>query len=219
VPYGQVSPVGAHLAGDRRRTEVGPVLPAQHAGAPGGTPAQEQDRDREQDEDQGRDQESDPTATGLPSQVPGPLAGFGARSVSFLIDTVVPWLLLGVLIFVGAAADMLVLSLVLFAFGYLGVFAFTTWNSCYRQGTTGQSIGRRVAGTRLVKIETGEPVGFAVALLRHVCHMVEFGIGLLWPLWDRQRQTFADKLVGTVVVRIEGSDASRGPQEPAPAEP
>jgi hypothetical protein len=26
------------------------------------------------------------------------------------------------------------------------------------------------------------------------------GVGFLWPLWDRKRQTFADKLMSTVSV-------------------
>jgi uncharacterized RDD family membrane protein YckC len=29
---------------------------------------------------------------------------------------------------------------------------------------------------------------------------IPFFIGFLWPLWDRRRQTFADKLLGTVVL-------------------
>lgn len=133
------------------------------------------------------------------------LAGFGARVISFLIDTVVPWMvLIAVLIFVGSVAGDPPVILAASAFGYLGLFAFVIWNSCYRQGVTGQSIGRRVARTKLVKIETGAPVGFGTALLRQICHVVEFGIGYLWPLGDKRRQTFADKIVGTLVVYVEG---------------
>lgn len=35
--------------------------------------------------------------------------------------------------------------------------------------------------TKLVKIETGEPVGFGMALLRQICFTVTLGIGYLWP--------------------------------------
>jgi uncharacterized RDD family membrane protein YckC len=134
----------------------------------------------------------------------GPLADFGARVVSFLIDNVVPWILLvAALIFVSVSVGDERLILMLSAAGYLGLLAFAVWNSGYRQGTTGQSIGRRIARTKLVKIETGAPVGFGMALLRQICHGVEFGIGYLWPLWDPKRQTFADKIVGTVVVRAD----------------
>jgi uncharacterized RDD family membrane protein YckC len=109
------------------------------------------------------------------------------------------------MIFVSVTVSGDGLILALGAVGYLVLLAFVVWNSGYQQGTTGQSIGRRVAKTKLVKLETGEPVGFGMALLRQICHGVEFGIGYLWPLWDPKRQTFADKIVGTVVVRV-GND-------------
>lgn len=88
--------------------------------------------------------------------------------------------------------------------GYLGLLVFGVWNSGYLQGTTGRSLGRRVARTKLVTIETGQPVGFGRAVVRQICHGLEFGIGYLWPLWDGKRQTFADKIVGAVVVRVGG---------------
>ncbi len=37
--------------------------------------------------------------------------------------------------------------------------------------------------------------------LAHVLDSVACHLGWLWPLWDQKRQTFADKIVGTVVVR------------------
>lgn len=132
-----------------------------------------------------------------------PLAGFGPRTISFLIDLVAPLTILVLLLLLAVAFGSSALIVVLAAFGYFGLFVFILWNSCYQQGVTGQSIGRRVAGTRLVKIETGAPVGFGTALVRQICHGVEFGIGYLWPLWDVQRQTFADKIAGTLVVRVD----------------
>lgn len=99
----------------------------------------------------------------------------------------------------------------------LVLVAFAVWNSGYRQGMTGQSIGRRATKTKLVKIETGEPIGFGMALLRLICVAVTLGIGVvtagigllsyLWPLWDPRRQTVADKIVKTVVVRIDDATA------------
>ena len=85
---------------------------------------------------------------------------------------------------------------------YLVLLVFGIWNSGYLQGTTGQSLGRRVARTKLVTIETGQPVGFGRAVVRQICHGLGLGIGYLWPLWDGQRQTVADKIVGAVVIRV-----------------
>ncbi|MGH3825515.1 MAG: RDD family protein [Pseudonocardiaceae bacterium] len=56
--------------------------------------------------------------------------------------------------------------------------AFAVWSSGYRQGRTGQSIGRWVTKTKLVKIETGEPIGFGRALLRLIC--AKYGRKYLW---------------------------------------
>ena len=135
------------------------------------------------------------------AQVPGPLADFGTRAISFLIDCVAPVIVVNVLLAFGVATGSLVLTVA----GYLGLGAFGLWNSCYLQGTSGQSVGRRVAGTKLVEIETGRPIGFGRALLRQCCHGLEFVIGFLWPLWDGKRQTFADKIADTVVIRVEGA--------------
>jgi uncharacterized RDD family membrane protein YckC len=90
--------------------------------------------------------------------------------------------------------------LMLTAGGYLVLLGFGLWNFGYLQGTTGQSLGRWVASTKLVGIETGQPVGFGRAVARQLCHVLELGIGFLWPLWDGKRQTFADKIIRTVVV-------------------
>ena len=59
---------------------------------------------------------------------------------------------------------------------------------------------------RLVRSDDGQPVGGAVALLRDLAHLLDalpcilFPIGFLFPLWDTKRQTFADKIMNTVVV-------------------
>lgn len=47
------------------------------------------------------------------------------------------------------------------------------------------------------------PVGPWVALGREVAHLLDVCsvVGWLWPLWDPQQQTFADKLASTRVVR------------------
>lgn len=139
--------------------------------------------------------------SGIVRAARGPLAGFGRRAVSFLIDCVAPVIVLSLLLSTGALIGEVGWRLSIDAVAYLGLLSFGIWNSGYLQGATGCSIGRRVAGTKLLSIETGQPVGFGRALVRQICHVLEFGIGYLRPLWDRKRQTFADKIVGTIVVR------------------
>ncbi|MGH3834603.1 MAG: RDD family protein [Pseudonocardiaceae bacterium] len=151
------------------------------------------------------------------SQLPGSLAGFGARVCSFLIDVVVPSILCSAVVIPTAIfidnsyvlnPDDFVPALLTIIASTFVLVAFTVWNSGYRQGTTGQSIGRRVTKTKLVKIETGEPVGFGMALLRLICVAVtlipySLFLGYLWSLWDPKRQTVTDKIVKAVVVRID----------------
>jgi uncharacterized RDD family membrane protein YckC len=152
--------------------------------------------------------QSDRDVAGV-AAVPGPLADFGTRAVSSLIDYVIPVIALNVLFTIGVATGTVALSPMLTVMGYLGLFAFIGWNSCYRQGTTGQSIGRQGAGTKLVEMKTGQPIGVGRAVLRQLCHSLEFFVGYLWPLWDANHQTFADKIAGTVVIQIEGTTEDR----------
>ncbi|HVF18779.1 MAG TPA: RDD family protein [Mycobacteriales bacterium] len=74
----------------------------------------------------------------------------------------------------------------------------------YRQGTTGQTPGKQVMKIRLLKEQDGQVVGFGNAIVRGILHIVDALpclLGFLWPLWDEKKQTFADKIMKTVVVK------------------
>lgn len=86
------------------------------------------------------------------------------------------------------------------------VFAvgFSVWNSGYRQGTTGSSIGKQVMKIRLLGEKTGQPIGFGPAVLRIFAHIADSAVcyvGWLFPLWDPKKQTLADKIMKSVCVR------------------
>jgi uncharacterized RDD family membrane protein YckC len=121
--------------------------------------------------------------------LPGALASFGERTLSFLIDSVAPVTVLTMLLSLAAHTDGIWWRLVISASAYIGLLGFGIWNCGYLQGTTGRSLGR-------------QPVGLRWAVARQIWHVADFGIGFLWPLHDSKRQTFADKIVGTVVVRV-----------------
>lgn len=94
-------------------------------------------------------------------------------------------------------------SLTLMIIGTLLGVGFTLWNTCLRQGRSGYSIGKGLMGLRLVDQRTGEPSGLGRALARQLLHLLDWctlGLGFLWPLWDHHRQTFADKIMSTIVV-------------------
>jgi uncharacterized RDD family membrane protein YckC len=82
-------------------------------------------------------------------------------------------------------------------------------------GQTGSTPGMRVTGVRCVSANTGQPIGAGMGVVRWICHLVDSLIcliGWLFPLWDRQRQTLADKIVGTVVVTVPKQGLSLTPK-------
>jgi uncharacterized RDD family membrane protein YckC len=96
------------------------------------------------------------------------------------------------------------------ALGFVVVTALGLANSVYMQGTTGQSLGKRIVGTRLVSaVETG-PWEFAFVYpgigrcfgrqFAHVLDSLVFYIGYLRPLWQREHKTWADSIAKTVVL-------------------
>jgi uncharacterized RDD family membrane protein YckC len=73
----------------------------------------------------------------------------------------------------------------------------------YLNGETGQSVGKRLTGLRVVSEATGQPIGGGMGVVRQFAHVVDAiicGIGYLFPLWDAKKQTIADKLVSTLVL-------------------
>jgi uncharacterized RDD family membrane protein YckC len=88
---------------------------------------------------------------------------------------------------------------------YIGVFV---WNVCIKQGSTGYTVGKGVMGIKLVKAETGLPIGGGMSFVRQLAHILDglpCYLGFLWPLWDAKRQTFADKIIGTYVIDMPKS--------------
>jgi uncharacterized RDD family membrane protein YckC len=93
------------------------------------------------------------------------------------------------------------------ALGALLILAALAWAvyNRYLEGSTGQSVGKKMAGTRLVRSQDGQVIGAGLGILRMFVHIVDSipcYLGYLWPLWDAKRQTFADKILGTLVVVV-----------------
>jgi uncharacterized RDD family membrane protein YckC len=89
--------------------------------------------------------------------------------------------------------------------GYLAVLAFGIWNVVFRQGRTGQTLGKQQVGIKLIREQDGQVVGAGMSFIRQVAHVVDgfaCDIGYLWPLWDAKRQTFADKICTTIVITV-----------------
>jgi hypothetical protein len=139
------------------------------------------------------------------------LASWGSRVVSYIIDWLFGILLSapgGVLIGIGAASHggvrvaLVAIGSVALAIGVI----VQIWQSGWRQGAIGQSWGKSITGLRTVGAESMRPIGGPMGLLRWFVDTILGAIWILqllnylWPLWDRRNQTWADKVVGSVVL-------------------
>ncbi|MFF2527271.1 RDD family protein [Streptomyces liangshanensis] len=154
-----------------------------------------------------------PGAPPLPS-APAPvgLAAWENRAYASLLDIAV-WVSLVqayylLLTTVGWAAQVLVWLAggdygTVVSVGYWGItLAWWGWQWSLR-GRNGQSLGQRLIGVRVVDIQTRQPIGPVRSVLRSLTHVLDVApacLGLARPAWDRQRQTWADKIHQTVVV-------------------
>jgi hypothetical protein len=150
--------------------------------------------------------------------VPSSYAPWHIRALSGLIDHGVPTVIFFVFYVpfgsgthgMGGNQGLLIMLAVIAV-----LIAVQVWNSAFRQGATGQSWGKQVAHTRLIDEWTGQPLGAGKAFLRLLAHFLDSApcyLGWLFPLWDRpKRQTFADKIMHTIVV--PAGETTQPPQQ------
>jgi uncharacterized RDD family membrane protein YckC len=116
--------------------------------------------------------------------------------VSGLIDFVAPYVVAG---FVWAT-----ISAALGALLWLASLGWAIYNA-YMNGQTGQSIGKKAIGLKVVSEQTGQVIGGGLGIVRWLAHIVDSVIcyvGYLFPLWDAKKQTLADKIMKTVVITV-----------------
>jgi uncharacterized RDD family membrane protein YckC len=130
-----------------------------------------------------------------PAVSPAAYANWGQRVGAYLIDYVP--------IFVLELIGFILRNSIGFLLFFLASLAWWIYNRCIQAGRTGQSLGKRTLHLRLISENTGEPIGAGMAFARDICHILDSlacYIGWLFPLWDAKRQTFADKIISTVVI-------------------
>ncbi len=133
------------------------------------------------------------------------LASWVSRAAAWLLDGVVaaaPTVLaVGVAGATGRRQDGTWFGLVLA--GYLATIAVAAWNMGWRQGTTGQSLGKSALGIAVVSAEDGRPIGVGLGLARWLVAGFLGGLCLLdylWPLWDERNRAWHDMVLDTSVV-------------------
>lgn len=89
----------------------------------------------------------------------------------------------------------------------LASIAFAFWNQILRQGRHGATLGKQCFGLLVISQRNARPIGALLTFVRYWAHVLDalpLMLGYLWPLWDQQKQTFADKIVNTAVLRLPG---------------
>ncbi|MFJ9785853.1 RDD family protein [Amycolatopsis sp. NPDC101161] len=160
---------------------------------------------------------------GTPFGAPQNYANWGQRAGALIIDqapVIVVYLLAFVLVLAGAQT----VGVILYVLGGLAGIGWAVYNRWIQQGNTGQSLGKRILGIKLIGEQTGQPIGVGSAFLRDLCHIIDglpCYVGYLWPLWDDKSQTFSDKILGTVVVQADAApgQAPFGQQQPGAQQP
>jgi len=132
---------------------------------------------------------------------PSMYTDWGTRVGAYLIDVapiIAGWIVFAIL---AAIVGNSIFALFLYFLLFVGSIGWSVYNR-WILGGQGQSFGKQKLNIKLISEETGQPIGTGQAFLRDLCHVLDgfFCIGYLFPLWDEKRQTFADKILRTVVV-------------------
>ena len=149
-------------------------------------------------------------------------ANYGSRAAAYLIDFLILW---GIAITSGVVGFALLFSepvraigIILLVAAVIWIPSGAIWNYIVRQGSTGQTLGKSRMGIRLVRIDTGRPIGAGLAIVRvlagWIFNSLTGGIflivDLLFPAFDKRRQRVIDKMLNTVVLEV-GSAAPVSP--------
>jgi uncharacterized RDD family membrane protein YckC len=122
----------------------------------------------------------------------GPRAGFWRRFAALLLDGILIGIVTGILraIFGANGAN---------GIGTLIWLAYLT----YFEGSSGQTVGKKALGIRVVDFSAGGSIGYGRAFIRSIGRILSglvLLLGYLWMLWDKEKQTWHDKFANSVVV-------------------
>jgi uncharacterized RDD family membrane protein YckC len=132
---------------------------------------------------------SQPMVTAVSEALSLPPASFWERMGAAFLDVILVSILGS---FVGGPPLGFLVALAYFA----GMWAW--------KGTT---IGGVILKLKVVRLDD-QPITFAVALVRGLASafsVIVLFLGFFWMIWDRDKQTWHDKIAGTVVVRLPRS--------------
>jgi uncharacterized RDD family membrane protein YckC len=172
----------------------------------------------------------EPPRYGGPATLNAPKAGFWARFGALLLDglilsppNIIAWIVLVAgpkteeTCSVDSSGDIVIggdtnaicevpsgsawaIAIVLWIIGFALAITYTA----VLQGKRGATWGQQALNIRTVDQYTGQPIGPGRAIGRlfaRILSGIPCYLGYFWMLWDEQKQTWHDKIVGSVVVQ------------------
>lgn len=150
--------------------------------------------------------QGEPKVTQDSIQQAGAVAGLrvatpGQRFIAYLIDglVIIPFyiVIFALAAVLGAVSETL--GGIGLLVGFLSMFGFIIYNMIYLQGTTGQTIGKKQQGIKLLNTATHQPLGmggvFVRLLLSGLISMLCY-LDHIWILVDEDNRRLSDKQLG-----------------------
>ncbi len=158
-------------------------------------------------------------------------ANYGSRAVAYIIDFLILWgvaltsLIAGIAMLFSEVSRSI--GIILLIAGLIWIPAGAIWNHIIRQGSSGQTLGKSRVNVKLVRVDTGRPIGVGLAIIRVLAGWIFNSItgglflivDLLFPAFDKRHQRIIDKMLNTVVIDISRPPISSlldPPTDPGP---
>jgi uncharacterized RDD family membrane protein YckC len=140
------------------------------------------------------------------------LAGWGRRFAAYCLDSLIlllPFFVAIPLLIVGGEEENDAAAAIGFVVFALAFVAQPVYFTVLTGRESGQTLGKRAVGLRVMDARTGARIGYGRAFVRWLLQVVFWNacfvpgiLDNLWPLWDDQRQTWHDKGANSVVVKL-----------------
>ncbi len=145
-----------------------------------------------------------PVAPQSTSGASGPRAGFFTRFGAWFVDALI----------VGIVGFVIRLAIGPAAGGLIGLVLGVAYYGYLEGSNSGQTIGKRALGIRVIDFNTGGPIGFGRAVIRYfgrIVSAIPCLLGFFWMIWDKEKQTWHDKFATDVVVPVSSYPVSSWP--------
>jgi uncharacterized RDD family membrane protein YckC len=143
-----------------------------------------------------------------------PRAGFGTRLLAFALDALLVffaavvlalafWVPVGSVGFINRPDEHPYAYWLYWGLLTIGAAAYTVLLTAMN----GQTVGKQMAGVIILQPD-GRMISLRIAMVRFAVSLVSalaFGLGFLWAIWDKDRETWHDKAARTVAFHYEES--------------